>query len=539
MQHASEDPFGFELEPGSESDRDTLKLIEDSLGYDEFSVLFDVDKFEEEHEDKAQKTADSWQQLWEEGADKKKVEIMKCEKRGDDDHYTIKSACEGEVERVLCSIQQGMMVADSNYSFVMYDSEPQKVEGIGFDGSRNFAFRCWKVVSIERIQNRYVRNRFLDFGKSMMDNPVSEWVFHGTGEAAADAIRDWGFSEKHVLRAAFGIGINTSSSMLTSLQFCKAFLVGTQIHYKVIVSDYYKGHTAIGTTNQRDFGETDCGKPITNLVAPPEKGHVNVARFTDQLCPLYEVTLIIDTTRDMTENEIRTVFINAAPYSNYFVLEWIAAGNIKNQEILLTRTRYPSILENLKKKGFIRNAPPTSSKSSQLSLPQAVSVGASVVSNGGSSSVVSGLPGTVVVSGNKRPSSSSSTMQQPAKKVAKKAENDKTQYGFRVPCTLTGWTDLTTSGARNIEQGHSIIIRNKMLLCVEYAEFVDTVQHFKVVKIMQSLGNMIFFYLRPVTQDTRDKIEHEIWPARKELFEKFLDLPKDCIVCKRDSMLRF
>jgi len=130
-------------------------------------------------------------------------------------------------------------------------------------------------------------------------------------------------------------------------------------------------------------------------------------------------------------------------------------------------------------------------------------------------------------------------MQQPAKKVAKKAENDKTQYGFRVPCTLTGWTDLTTSGARNIEQGHSIIIRNKMLLCVEYAEFVDTVQHFKVVKIMQSLGNMIFFYLRPVTQDTRDKIEHEIWPARKELFEKFLDLPKDCIVCKRDSMLRF
>ena len=241
----------------------------------------------------------------------------------------------------------------------------------------------------------------------------------------------------------------------------------------------------------------------------------------------------------MTQNEIRTVTMNAAPFSNYFILEWIAAGNIENERLLLAHTRYASILENLKNKTFLRNSPAIWSKAAQPVPPVVPVAPKPQVSNPAASGAAQGLPGGVVV-GMKRPQSSTNATQQPVTKVAKESEKDTEKYGFRVPCTLTGWTDLTTDGARNIEQGHSIILKkSRLLLCVEYAEFVDTKQHFKVVKIMQSLGNMIFFYLRPVTQDTRDKIEHEIWPARKELFERFLDLPKDCIVCKRDSMLRF
>ena len=527
------DPY-YELLPLSPAKCETKDSMEDLL-QDEGGALF----FGDECGTVAPTTPrDPWQESFEKGVERGKVEIMRCDKTEYGDKYTVKPGCECEVEGVLGSIEQAMLIQEPNYKNIWYDSDPQEIVGVGLHGIRRFAFRGWQVVSLERIQNRYVRRRFLDFGRFMMDSPTSELVFHGTGEVAADCIATGGFSEKHVMRGVFGLGINTSSSILTSLQFCKAFLVGKHIHYKVIVSEYYKGHSTVGTTNQRDFGETEFGEPIMTLTAPPEKGLVNVAKYADQLCPQYEVTLIIDTTREMTQNEIRTVTMNAAPFSNYFILEWIAAGNIENERLLLEHTKYTSILENLKNKSFLRNSPAIWSKAVQPVLPVVPVTPKPVVSAAAASGPVAVFPGGVVV-GTKRSQSSNGATQQPATKVAKESEKEAKKYGFRVPCTLTGWTDLTTSGARNIENGHSIILKNNSLLCIEYVEFVNTMQHFKVVRIMQSLGNMIFFYLRPVTQDTRDKIEKEIWPVRSQLFERFLELPKDCIVCKKDSMIRF
>ena len=506
-------------------DNDLLEIMEEACDptHDQ-GVFFDHDIIS------PTKPKDPWQESWEPGVDRGKVEIMNCQKTDDGDHYSVKAGCEGEVERVLGTIEQSMMITDENYSCVLYDSEPQEVPGVGVHGVRRFAMRCWQVVSVDRIQNSYIRNRFLDFGNAVMDNTNSEWVFHGTGEFAADSIREWGFSEKHVMRGAFGLGINTTPSMLTSLQFCKTFLVGKHIHYKVIVSEYYKGHSAIGVTNQRDFGQTDCGKPITNLTAPPGKGFVNVARFTDQLCPLYEVTLIVDTARKMTENEMRTIFISAVPYSNYYILEWLAAGNLDNETLLLKRSKYPAILEDLKNKKIVSNKPVVWSKSIQPPLPMAVTAATVLASQGGS------LSGATV--GSKRPQTTTSTAQTMAK-VARPSQPTGGRYGFKIPVNSATWDDITEEGARKIKKDQKFTLQDKKLLCVEYNEFVDSEQVFVVCRIMQAPGNIIFFYLRPVQQDARHKIENEIWPARNQLFERFFELPKDCIVCKYDSMLKY
>ena len=101
------------------------------------------------------------------------------------------------------------------------------------------------------------------------------------------------------------------------------------------------------------------------------------------------------------------------------------------------------------------------------------------------------------------------------------------------------WDDITEEGARKIKRDQKVTLQNKKLLCLDYNEFVECKEVFAVCRIMQAPGNTIFFYLRPVQQDARHKVENEIWPARSQLFERFFELPKDCIVCKYDSMLKY
>ena len=97
-----------------------------------------------------------------------------------------------------------------------------------------------------------------------------------------------------------------------------------------------------------------------------------------------------------------------------------------------------------------------------------------------------------------------------------------------------GWQDLDKNDRFKV--GNYVVIKSQTLLLPEFEDIVGFGKSFEIKKIKQ-WKNLIFFYVKPRTESDCAKLRDEIWPKCDQVFKKFLDLEREWMVCKMESLV--
>ena len=112
-------------------------------------------------------------------------------------------------------------------------------------------------------------------------------AYHGTTSAGASLIARSGFRGAAGIRAKFGKGIYTSTSVWEALAYSPP--EGENCAQTVLVVDVLQGPTAIGSKDQIDFGCDDNGRAILTLTN--SSGNILCASQENQLLPTYKISV--------------------------------------------------------------------------------------------------------------------------------------------------------------------------------------------------------------------------------------------------------
>lgn len=157
------------------------------------------------------------------------------------------------------------------------DDPKLSYEGINTKMIDNFNY---KIIKVDLIKNTYNEEAFKLKQKylGIKEKPII--VFHGTDEKNIDKILEEGFDWRYNRRYRFGYGYYASTCMFRSLQYSEPNANGEQ---KVLVFEYIKGKTAIGSNNQRDFGD--------NITLTNPEGNYICGKDKEQFRILFQITM--------------------------------------------------------------------------------------------------------------------------------------------------------------------------------------------------------------------------------------------------------
>jgi hypothetical protein len=152
------------------------------------------------------------------------------------------------------------------------------------------------VLKIEEIDNPSQNIRFEaeKFASGIEESCI---VFHGTSENNIHEILSKGFDFRKFERGKYGVGYYSSGSSWEALKYAKPN-EQDKIQF-LIVFEYLKGSTAIGSNGQTDFG--------TNLTLTDETGKILCAKNHTQFNPKYVIAMQYDMNNVLTRLQNSTV----------------------------------------------------------------------------------------------------------------------------------------------------------------------------------------------------------------------------------------
>jgi hypothetical protein len=152
------------------------------------------------------------------------------------------------------------------------------------------------VLKIEKVDNLSQKIRF-EAEKIASGIEESTIVFHGTSEDNIDGVLCESFNFRKLERGMYGVGYYSSESSWEALKYAKPN-EQDKIQF-LIVFEYLKGSTAIGSKGQTDFG--------TNLTLTNETGKILCAKNHTQFNPKYVITMQYDMNNVLTRLQNSTV----------------------------------------------------------------------------------------------------------------------------------------------------------------------------------------------------------------------------------------
>ena len=143
-----------------------------------------------------------------------------------------------------------------------------------------------QVLQVDRLHNRPRYQLWRQFAASYEVHMVKH-AYHGTTSAGASLIARSGFRGAASIRAKFGKGIYTSTSVWEALAYSPP--EGENCAQTVLVVDMLQGPTAIGSKDQIDFGCDDNGRAVLTLTN--SSGTILCASQENQLLPTYKISV--------------------------------------------------------------------------------------------------------------------------------------------------------------------------------------------------------------------------------------------------------